>query len=101
MARPRTVQKRQAPVVTLSPETKRGIWAIVVLVVASVMLLGLFNLAGPVGRFIDHGLQWAAGWGHWIVPLLLGYLGIALLLLQPNRRTTTGGVIVTVLSWLA
>ena len=101
MARPRTVQKRQAPAVTLSPETKRGIWAIVVLVIAAVMLLGLFNLAGPVGRFIDYGLQWVAGWGHWIAPMLLGYLGIALLLFQPNRRTTTGGVIITVLSWLA
>jgi hypothetical protein len=101
MARQRAQKNQPQPVaVTLSPETKRGIGATVLLVVAAVSLLSLFNLAGPVGRGFDKVFQLALGWAHWLAPLLLAFAGVRMLRPQPGRRTTAAGVIVTTLAFL-
>lgn len=94
-------QNRQETRLTLSPETKRGITAVIILMLSVILLLSLMGLAGPVGQLLDRGLQWAGGWGRWLIPLFLGYLGVNLLLPQPWPNSIAVGLLLTVLSILA
>lgn len=101
MGRPPKKQNRKEPRITLSPETKRGITAVIILMFSVILLLSLVGLAGPVGQLLDRGLQWAGGWGRWLIPLFLGYIGVNLLLPQPWPGSITIGLLLTILSLLA
>ena len=59
------------PEMNISSETKRGILIIIVLILAALSLLGLFDLAGAFGRYLAKGEMLLFGWGKWFFPLAL------------------------------
>ncbi len=61
------------------PETKRWIFIIFLFAIAGISFLGLFDLAGSLGVFIDHILSLFLGWAKFIFPLILVVWGYALL----------------------
>jgi S-DNA-T family DNA segregation ATPase FtsK/SpoIIIE len=68
---------------TITSETKRGIFVIILFTLAGISLLSFFNLAGEAGRLIDHGLKIVLGWSYFLFPLILIILGY--LFLNSNK----------------
>jgi S-DNA-T family DNA segregation ATPase FtsK/SpoIIIE len=56
----------------ISPETRKGIFIIVIFLVAALSTLGLFDLSGRFGQFTDYILSIGLGNIKWLVPVLLG-----------------------------
>jgi len=67
----------------LSPETKHGIYVVVLWVLGLVSLLSLFNLAGAFGQYWSTGLTRLFGWGDFLIPLI--FISLGYLLLRPSR----------------
>ncbi|MCX6785835.1 MAG: DNA translocase FtsK 4TM domain-containing protein [Candidatus Komeilibacteria bacterium] len=65
---------------SLSPETKKSIFIIILLVVAFLSFLAFFDLAGSAGTFIKRALEFTLGWGAFLLPVVLLLLGYFLLL---------------------
>ncbi|PIR13451.1 cell division protein FtsK [Candidatus Falkowbacteria bacterium CG11_big_fil_rev_8_21_14_0_20_39_10] len=59
------------PRIDLDPDTKRGIFIVLILAIGALSALGLYDLAGNVGLYIDIGLSLAFGWGKWLFPIIL------------------------------
>ncbi len=66
----------------LSPETKRGIWTVVIFLLAVLGIMSIFGLAGDFGRALNFGLSYLFGWGDWLFLLIL--LLISYLFLRSN-----------------
>jgi len=86
---------------SLSPETRRGIVTVVFFVVAVVLILSLFGLAGAVGGFLDTIITYLFGWGRFVSPILFLFLGAALLFPDrlPLRGTNILGFVLLILSY--
>ncbi|MDD5109967.1 MAG: DNA translocase FtsK [Patescibacteria group bacterium] len=67
---------------SLSRETRRGIWSVLVLGVSLTMLLALLGLAGPVSGPIRLWLAQGFGFARWVLLILLFSLGYVLI--RPN-----------------
>ena len=63
------------PEIDLDPETKRGIWVVVLIAVGAISVLSLFNMAGGLGLYLNNWLSLGFGWGRWSIPFLLIILG--------------------------
>jgi S-DNA-T family DNA segregation ATPase FtsK/SpoIIIE len=63
------------PELDLEPETKRNIWAVVILVLGFISLLGLFDMAGMVGSQLERLQIFIFGWGKWLFPAALFFWG--------------------------
>lgn len=63
----------------IHPETKRWIFIISLFAIAGISLLGLFDLAGSVGEFIDRVLALFFGWAKFLFPPVLVIWGYLLL----------------------
>lgn len=63
----------------LGEETKKGITAVLLLVLALIAVLSAFGLAGTAGNYFYKGLGVLFGWGFFMVPLGLAIFGILLL----------------------
>ncbi len=86
----------------LHPETKRSIWAIVLLGIAAILLLAQWGNAGPAGALIYKAMSAFLGVGYILPPLVLTFGAIALLLGRTRLvRTTLIGVGLLILSVLA
>lgn len=84
----------------LNDETRHGIFAVVLFVIAGLSLLGFFDLAGPLGREIDRLEGVFLGWIRYFVPVILVVIG-AVLLRSPTliwRGLTALGLILLVIS---
>jgi DNA segregation ATPase FtsK/SpoIIIE, S-DNA-T family len=81
LKRKRSVNK--GPKVEIHPETKRWIFIIALFAIAGISLLGLFDLAGSVGEFIDRILALFFGWLKYLFPIILVLWGYFLL----NKKT--------------
>jgi S-DNA-T family DNA segregation ATPase FtsK/SpoIIIE len=80
----------------LKDETRHGIWGISFLVLGLFILLSIFKLAGVVGNFVYKFLGGLLGIGYYILPILLGALGVSFLQKgEPGiaRRHSITGVI--------
>lgn len=66
----------------LSPETKRGIWTVVIFLFAALGIMSIFGLAGDFGRALNFGLAYLFGWSDWLFLLIL--LFISYLFLRSN-----------------
>ena len=86
----------------LHPETKRSIWGIVLIGAAAVLILALWDKAGPAGAMIYKGMSGLLGVGYIILPLVF-LLGAIALFLGRTRlvSTTLFGIVLLVLSILA
>lgn len=84
----------------LEPETRKNIFAVIVLLVGILGILALFNAAGRVGLWVRPYLFTSFGWGGYVVPFLAA--GFALLRLDPERfgfsRGRYVGVVLLLLS---
>ena len=67
----------------LKPETKSGIFIILIFTVAIVTLFSLFGWAGQFGQAVNVGLTYSFGWGKFVIPLVLAVLGY--LLTRPRK----------------
>ncbi len=69
------------------------VWGIGLLVLAILLVLSLFGLAGPLGGYGTTGLRFLFGTWVWFVPLLLGVVGVAMVGTMPRAdygRLTLG-----------
>lgn len=57
------------PRLDLDPETKRGIFIVLLLAIGAISFLSLFNLAGAVGFYLNKAIVFIFGWGKWLGPL--------------------------------
>lgn len=89
------------PKVEISPETKRGIWIVVLLTLGALSLLSLFNLAGLFGVYCNNILGLFFGVNRWYVPVIL--LAFGYFMLRPSKyQVTTAsilGIIIFILSF--
>ncbi|MFZ6036523.1 MAG: DNA translocase FtsK 4TM domain-containing protein [Patescibacteria group bacterium] len=67
----------------LKPETKHGIYIVLVFTLAIVMFFSLFGWAGQFGGAIRTALVYLFGWGKIAVPIILVYLGY--LMIRPRQ----------------
>ncbi len=66
------------PKLDLDPETKKGIFIVVILALGLISLLGLFGLAGGAGIYLSKAIIFLFGWGKWLAPLILLLLSFLL-----------------------
>jgi len=55
----------------IDPPIKRGIFIVILFLIAIISLFSIFDLAGVLGRYIYQILNLVFGWGFWIFPLVL------------------------------
>ncbi|MFH0831129.1 MAG: DNA translocase FtsK 4TM domain-containing protein [Parcubacteria group bacterium] len=102
-------QAKEAPVrqvrragFSLSPETRRSVWTVVLFALALVTLLSLFSFAGIVGEYWRKALGFFVGLGTLIMPLAL--VVAAILVMRGQRfehiRARAAGLAVTLVSLL-
>ncbi len=60
------------------------VWGILTIVIAGLLVLAFFDLAGPVGRGTTTGLHFAFGIWAYFVPLVLVVIGLALIGSMPR-----------------
>lgn len=68
---------------SLNPETRRGIFTVLLFVIAALLLLSLFDLAGRFGVSLDRGVAHVLGWDRIALPFFL--IAIGYHLLSPER----------------
>ena len=64
---------------SISPETKKGIFVFVLLIVGFLSFLALFDLSGAMGRGMVKAMGWIFGWLHFLIPFIFIVLGFLLL----------------------
>lgn len=62
----------------LDPDTKKGIFIVLVFAFGAISFLSLFGLASGMGVYLEKGIVFLFGWGKWIAPLALIALGFFL-----------------------
>ncbi|MBD3359453.1 MAG: hypothetical protein GF365_01985 [Candidatus Buchananbacteria bacterium] len=70
---------KNSPKIEIHPETKRWIFIIILFTFAGISFLGLFDLAGSAGQFINRVLSLFFGWAKILFPLILVLWGYFLL----------------------
>lgn len=86
----------------LHPDTKKSIWAIVMLGAAVILTLAGFQKAGPAGEFLFNILEKLLGWGYFVLPLTF-FLAAVVFFVSDRRRVvgvTLLGVALIILSVL-
>ncbi|MBI3638580.1 DNA translocase FtsK 4TM domain-containing protein, partial [Candidatus Wolfebacteria bacterium] len=80
-------------------ETKKGIWAVVFLGVAVILILARFNNAGPAGDLFYRIFNNLFGVGYYLLPLVLIILSIVYILSERHKvyQTTFAGAIIFIL----
>ncbi|MEA3449438.1 MAG: DNA translocase FtsK 4TM domain-containing protein [Patescibacteria group bacterium] len=66
------------PHLDLDPDTKKGIFIVFILAIGAISLLGLFDMAGLMGQYLKTWLTVGLGWGKWLLPVVLIFIGYAL-----------------------
>ncbi|MEI7498791.1 MAG: DNA translocase FtsK [Candidatus Falkowbacteria bacterium] len=67
----------------LEPETKKAIFAVIVLTIGLLAWLSLFGVAGVLGGHLAGVFAFVLGWGKWLFPLVLTFWGWLLLKREP------------------
>ncbi|MEK7173222.1 MAG: DNA translocase FtsK 4TM domain-containing protein, partial [Patescibacteria group bacterium] len=76
------------PKFDLNPDMKKGIFVVFILAFGTISLLSLFDLAGQMGVYLNHGITFVFGWGKWLFPFALLWLGF--LLYNENKYLVKG-----------
>lgn len=66
------------PRLNLDPDTKKGIFIVLILALGAISLLSLFNLSGSMGVYLAKAMTLMFGWGKWLFPIILLALGFFL-----------------------
>lgn len=85
-------------------DAKRSIVAIFLFALAVIFILGYFDVAAALGRFLDKILSYGFGWGKWALPPVLVIAGIVLLyrketMFYVTKLTGLGIVFLSLLSF--
>jgi DNA segregation ATPase FtsK/SpoIIIE, S-DNA-T family len=64
---------------SISPETKKGIFVFVLLIVGFLSFLALFDLSGAMGEFMVKIMGWMFGWLYFLIPFIFIILGFLFL----------------------
>ena len=75
--------KRSEPFLNLDPETKIGIFAVVLFAIAAIITLSLLDLAGAAGTYINDVVALVFGFNRFLAPIVLAIVGANLL--YPDR----------------
>ena len=75
--RGRKSSKKGRKKVELKDETTESLWGIGFLVLGLLILLTIFNWAGPAGDFIRRILGSIFGFGYYLLPIILGIVGVS------------------------
>jgi len=86
--------KRKPSWFVLPKESKRKIWGILIFILAVIVALGFFDLAGAAGKAILSGLTFLIGNTAFLLPLILVLGGLAFLI-TPYQKFL-GGVILAI-----
>jgi len=81
--RKKKIQEKEGFDLHLNPEAKSGIIVIILITIAAIIILALFNLAGGFGVYIDNAFAIVFGWDRFLVPILLLLIGYSILF--PDR----------------
>lgn len=86
----------------LEDDTKKGIVAVVLFLLAVITILSYFGLASTLGNYIHKGLDALFGWGYFLVPLGLILAGVSIIksLHKDLYGTPFFGMILFILSFL-
>ena len=79
---------------TLGRQTE-DVWGLVLLVLATLVTLAFFDLAGPLGDRFKTGSRFAFGVWRYAIPVALAGIGLALIIGKPRdgaRRLVIGGI---------
>lgn len=68
------------------------VWGVILLIIAALLMLSFFELAGPVGAWTATGLQFLFGVWAYFVPFVLAVIGVAMISTMP--RTDYGRITV-------
>ena len=85
---------------SLDSETRRGIFVLILFAFAVFLFLGMFDMAGAIGRALDDGISYVFGWDRIVIPVFLmvwGYYMVAPTRL-PIRVTNVIGMLLFFLS---
>ncbi len=66
------------PRLNIDPDTKKGIFIVLILALGAISLLSLFDLAGNMGVFLAKAMTFTFGLGKWLFPIILLALGFFL-----------------------
>ncbi|OGZ61650.1 MAG: hypothetical protein A3H51_00135 [Candidatus Spechtbacteria bacterium RIFCSPLOWO2_02_FULL_38_8] len=78
----------------LNPEVSKSIWAIILTVVSVLSVLSFFNKAGSFGSLIKNILNFTAGWGMYVAPVV--FLGMAVMFIISWERNTSKSIVFSV-----
>ena len=88
------------PKLDLDPETKRGIFIVLLLAIGAISFLSLFNLAGAVGFYLNKAIVFIFGWGKWLGPL--AFFALAFLIYNKDkyfvRKSVYAGLFLFIIS---
>lgn len=63
----------------ISGEAKRNVTAVFLFALAIIFVLGFFDKAGLLGKYLNKGTGFVFGWGKWLSPLVMITIGVILL----------------------
>jgi S-DNA-T family DNA segregation ATPase FtsK/SpoIIIE len=63
--------KKKQPKNSENERISRLITATILITLAVIIILGLVSAAGPLGKYLAHGLKLALAWASWVIPLSL------------------------------
>ncbi len=92
----RKIVKERRPVLDLKAETKHGVWAIILFVLAVFLFFANVGWAGPAGRTVYKVLKGVVGYGFTLFPITTALLGFSFLQpMRPNliRTKIIGGLL--------
>ncbi len=77
------------PQLNLKSDTRKGVVAIVFIVLAVLFTLSLAGFAGPFGSVANQVLKLAFGWVSYVVPVIFLFVAIALFRQNPEEEAST------------
>lgn len=89
--------------IIISPDTKKDVLVILIFALAFLSLLGIFDLAGNVGRAINSFWLFSFGWANWFAPIILLFIGYLIINKDKYESSTLRylGLIFITLSFLS
>jgi len=82
--------------IELNDDARHSIWGVGFLVLGVLILLSIFKLAGVAGNFIYSALSSVFGFGYYLLPIILGVIGISFMrrgTIQVARRHSITGLV--------
>ena len=87
----------------LNEETRHGLWGIIFIVIGLLIALSVFGKAGVVGEFLYNNLDAVLGYGYYILPIILIFVGYSFFKKEKLRVARTHAIfgLILLLSVLA